>query len=291
MPSRIANSRNQRIKDPPALPPRPVDGHKGLFGRVLILGGNHDMIGAPVLAGLAALKMGSGLVQIALPKEVLPSAISIVPELIGLGLSRKADTVPLYMAGEKADVLVIGPGLGGSWIIGERIRALLFCGKPMVIDADGLNYLSALKTWPKTIRKSSAVLTPHPGEMGRLNKLLGRKTVPTDPEGRIELATFAAKSFGQTMVLKGHRTVVTDGRRVYVNQTGDSSLSKAGAGDILSGMLASLIGQGMSHFDAACAAVYLHGLAGELAGKRLGRRSVLARDVIENIPAAIGRRS
>jgi NAD(P)H-hydrate epimerase len=289
MPSHTVNSRKPRINSPPPLPPRPVDGQKGLFGRVLILGGNHDMIGAPVLAGVAALKMGSGLVQIALPKEVLPAAISIVPELIGLGLSRKADTVPLFMAGQKADVLVIGPGLGGSWIIGERIRALLFCGKPMVIDADGLNYLAAGKAWPKTIHKSSAVLTPHPGEMGRLNKLLGRKTVPTNEKGRIELASFAAKTFGQVIVLKGHRTVVADGRRVYVNHTGDSSLSKAGAGDILSGMLASLIGQGMAHFDAACAAVHLHGLVGEIAGKRLGRRSVLARDVIDTIPQALQR--
>ncbi len=131
------------------------------------------------------------------------------------------------------------------------------------------------------------MLTPHPGEMKRLAKLIGRSEVPKDEKGRIAIAAEAAKAFGQVVVLKGHRTVVTDAKNVYVNDTGDSSLSKAGAGDVLSGILASLIGQGMDCFAAACAAVRLHGRAGEIAGKRLGRRSVLARDVIEAIAKAI----
>jgi NAD(P)H-hydrate epimerase len=124
--------------------------------------------------------------------------------------------------------------------------------------------------------------------MRRLGKLIGETNVPTDDEGRIALAVKAANAFGQVMVLKGDRTVVTDGRRVYVNRTGDSSLSKAGTGDILSGIIGTLLAQQLDHFDAACMAVYLHGRAGEIAGKRLGRRSVLARDVIDSLPAAIG---
>jgi NAD(P)H-hydrate epimerase len=119
--------------------------------------------------------------------------------------------------------------------------------------------------------------------MKRLAKLIHRATVPEDEKGRIAIAALAAKTFGQVIVLKGHRTVVTDAKKFFINHTGDSSLSKAGAGDVLSGILASLIGQGMDRFDAACAAVHLHGRAGEIAGKKLGRRSVLARDVVDAI--------
>jgi NAD(P)H-hydrate epimerase len=156
----------------------------------------------------------------------------------------------------------------------------------MVIDADGLNLLSDLKRWP-TYFKAKAVLTPHPGEMARLGKLLGRTDVPKGDKGREEIAAVAAEVFGQVIVLKGERTVVTDSRRVYVNTTGDSSLSKAGAGDVLCGIVATLLGQSVDPFDAACAGVYLHGRAGELAGEKLGRRCVLARDVIEALPEAI----
>jgi NAD(P)H-hydrate epimerase len=117
--------------------------------------------------------------------------------------------------------------------------------------------------------------------------LLKRTEVPKDDEGRIELAGLAANAFKQIVVLKGHRTVVADGERVYVNRTGDSSLSKAGTGDVLSGVIGSLMGQKMERFEAACAGVWLHGRAGELAGERLGRRSVLASDVIDALPEAI----
>ncbi|MGA2439788.1 MAG: NAD(P)H-hydrate dehydratase [Tepidisphaeraceae bacterium] len=276
----------RRIEQPPKLPPRPLDGHKGLFGRVLIVGGNMEMIGAPVLAGEAALRMGSGLVQVAMPAAVLAVGLSVVPELIGLALDESsASTKKLLEAADKADVLALGPGLGQSPTTGKRLDTLFRLAKPMVVDADALNYLSSLGKWPKLFA-ARAVLTPHPGEMKRLAKLIGRSEVPQDEKGRISLAAAAAKAFGQVIVLKGHRTVVTDSEKVYVNHTGDSSLSKAGAGDVLSGMLASLIGQGMSPFDAACAAVHLHGLAGEIAGKRLGRRSVLARDVIAAISDA-----
>src|SRR5205814_3569824 len=114
------------------------------------------------------------------------------------------------------------------------------------------NLLSDLKNWPKYF-KARAVLTPHPGEMARLGKLIGRTEVPKDDKGRAEIAAEAAKAFGQVVVLKGERTVVTDGRRVYVNTTGDSSLSKAGAGDVLCGLIATLLAQSMDPFDAACA--------------------------------------
>ncbi len=244
------------------------------------------MIGAPVLAGTAALRMGSGLVQIAMPKAILPFGLSITPELIGLPLGKGVGK-ELLEAAEKADAVVIGPGMGQSIDAKTRLLRLVRFAKSMVIDADALNIIAAQKSWPSQF-KAQAVLTPHPGEMARLNKQLKPGKTPSDEEGRIDNALAAAKAFGQVIVLKGDRTVVTDGHRLYVNDTGNSALSKAGSGDVLSGIIASLLGQKMDRFDAACAGVHLHGLAGEIAGKRLGLRSPLARDVIDAISEAIG---
>ena len=193
----------------------------------------------------------------------------------------------LLAAADKADAIVIGPGLGQSRTAGERLQRLMGLPKPAVVDADGLNMIAEGEVWPEWF-KAAAVLTPHPGEMKRLAKLIGRTEVPTDEAGRVDIAMAAATAFGQVVVLKGQGTVVTDGQRVYVNPTGDSSLAKAGTGDVLSGMAGCLLGQGMGGFDAACCAVYLHGLAGQLAGSRLGRRCVLSEDVIHAIPEAVG---
>jgi NAD(P)H-hydrate epimerase len=273
---------------PPPLPPRPTSGHKGIFGRVLIVGGNDGMIGAPVLAGTAALRMGAGLVQIAVPRSILPYALSITPELIGLALGKAAGKDALLEAAETADAVVIGPGLGKTPEAMGRLTRLVRLAKPMVVDADGLNLLATQKRWPSFF-KAHAVLTPHPGEMSRLNKLIGRDKTPGDDEGRIDNAVAAADAFRQVIVLKGDRSVVTDGSRVHVNDTGNSALSKAGTGDVLSGILGCLLSQKIDRFDAACMAVRLHGLAGEVAGERVGLRSVLAREVIDAIPEAIKR--
>ncbi len=276
----------ERIVSPPPIPERPKSGHKGLFGRVLVIGGNDEMLGAPVLAGTAALRMGAGLVQIAVPMAMLPAALSVTPELVGLGLAKKSSTSELKDAAAAADAIVIGPGLGKAADAAARLKRIVAIDKPVVVDADGLNLLSKEKRWPKYFN-AHGVLTPHPGEMKRLAKLIGRNAVPIDDDGRIEIATEAARAFNQVMVLKGDRTVVSDGTRVYVNRTGDSSLSKAGTGDILSGVIGTLLAQKLEHFDAACMGVYLHGRAGELAGEKFGRRSVLARDVIDALPLAI----
>ena len=276
----------QRITSPPPLPIRPKEGHKGMFGRVLIVGGSEGMIGAPTMAGRSALKLGAGLVQIAVPKSVLSAALMVTPELIGIGLGTKSDQKLLIKAAEKADAIVIGPGLGQSAAALVNLKLLLGKKVPVLVDADGLNLLAAQKKWPKFF-KASGVLTPHPGEMKRLAKLIGRDEVPTDDTGRIQIAVEAAKAFGQVILLKGSRTVITDGQRVYLNYTGDSSLSKAGTGDCLSGMCGTLLAQKMLPFEAACAAAWLHGKAGEIAGNRLGMRSVLAHDVIDSLPQAI----
>src|SRR3954452_8196228 len=180
----------EMIDSIPALPARPVEGHKGMFGRVLVVGGNDGMIGAPVLAATSALKLGSGLVQIAVPRSILQHALAITPELIGLGLGKAAAKDQLLDAGEKADAIVIGPALGQTPEAEARLTRLVRLPKPMVVDADGLNLLSGQKRWP-TYFKARAVLTPHPGEMKRLGKLIGRTEVPADEPGRIEIAATA----------------------------------------------------------------------------------------------------
>ena len=235
------------------------------------------------------MRVGSGLVQIAVPRSILQHALAITPELIGLGLGKAAGKDQLLEAAEKADVIVIGPGLGQTPEAEGRLTRLVRLDKPMVVDADGLNLLSKMKRWP-TWFKARAVLTPHPGEMARLGKLIGRTDVPSDEPGRIEIARQAAEAFGQVVLLKGYGTVITDGDRVHVNRTGNSALSKAGTGDVLSGVIGALLGQDLQPFDAACLGAWLHGRAGELAGERLGLRSVLARDVVEALPHALAER-
>src|SRR3982751_1266107 len=139
----------ERVHALPPLPPRPVEGHKGLFGRVLIVGGNDGMIGAPVLAGTSALRSGAGLVPIAVPRAILHAALSITPELIGLGLGKAAGKDQLLPAAEQADAVVIGPGLGQTpEAAGRLTRLVRLQDKPMVIDADALNLLSKEKRWP-----------------------------------------------------------------------------------------------------------------------------------------------
>jgi NAD(P)H-hydrate epimerase len=257
-----------------------------MFGRVLIVGGNDQMLGAPVMAGTSSLRMGAGLVQLAVPRAILAAALSVTPELIGLALSNTGGNKALLEAADVAGSVAIGPGLGKSPQAAARLSQLVRLAKPMVVDADALNILAAGRRWPSYF-KAQAVLTPHPGEMSRLAKLIGRSGVPADQPGRIDIATAAANAFGQVIVLKGYQTVVADGQRVYINTTGDSSLSKAGTGDVLSGIVGTLLAQKMSGFDAAACAVWIHGKAGEMAGRRLGRRCVLAADVIDSLPQAI----
>jgi len=287
----------QRVTSPPALPPRSAQGHKGTFGRLLIIGGSDEMIGAPVLAGTAALRTGAGLVQVAIPKSVLPAALSITPELIGLGLlGDNSDHGRLHEAAESSDAIVIGPGLGQQPAAKALLKEIVGLYKPMVVDADGLNLLAGLKHWPASSFHARAVLTPHPMEMRRLSMLLpageasawaGSGKIPADDAARESIAILAARTFGQIVLLKGPRTIVTDGTRVYANQTGDSTLAKAGSGDILSGMISCLLAQGVDPFEAACLGAHLHGSAGESAGRKYGIRSALGRDVIDEIGAVL----
>ncbi len=276
----------QRVVQLRPLPPRPAESHKGTFGRVLVIGGSADMIGAPAFAGMAAYRAGVGYVQLATPRVSLLHTLSLAPECIGLSLpSRKlADAI------KKADAIAIGPGLGTGTSARTLLDAVLKSDTRVVIDADALNLLSAGRSWPKRER-AQCVLTPHPGEMKRLGKLFGKPEQSSDDEAdRIDTARRAAEVFGgSVIVLKGARTIVTDGRRLYVNHTGSPVLARAGSGDVLSGITAAFLAA-VAHFDpfdAACTATWIHGTAGRIAGRIHGERSTLAREVCESIAGSL----
>jgi len=278
------------VREVPKLKPRPVDGHKGTFGRVCIIAGSIGMTGAAALAGRAALRAGAGLVRVAIAKSALPIVASIEPSYTTVPLAEdaagrvSAKALDAILAAiEDNDVLAIGPGMGQSAGLRSIMETLVQQeGLRLVIDGDGLNNLSKLTGWPKK-RKADLVLTPHPGEMKRLWSGLFREDMPDD---RQQTATRVAKSAQAVVALKGAGTVVADGRRLYVNTTGNPGMATAGAGDVLTGVTTALMGQGLSSFDAMVLGVYVHGLAGDIAAGRLGQVSLMATDIIDALPEA-----
>lgn len=278
------------VRSVPTLPPRPAEGHKGTFGRVLVIAGSVGMTGAAALTGRAALRAGAGLVRVATAKSALPIVASIEPSYTTLPLaedtagriaSKAVNTI--LNAAQENDVVAVGPGIGQSAGLRSVVEALLQQdGLRLVIDGDGLNNLSRLTGWPGKC-KANVILTPHPGEMKRLVFGLFREQ---SQASRQEIAVRVAQSTKTVVALKGAGTVVTDGRSVYTNTTGNPGMGTAGAGDVLTGVIAALIGQGMSDFDATALAVYLHGLAGDIAADRLGQISVMATDLIDALPNA-----
>ncbi len=270
---------------------RAVDGHKGTYGHVLIVGGSMNMSGAGLLASRAALRIGSGLVTWALPQALLPHIAGHVPELMlapaveGVdGKWERSSTDAILPLAEKCDVLAIGPGLGRFEQDGEWLQTLWEkTDQPLVLDADGLNIIAeadGLSSWQS--RSADTVLTPHPGEMGRLAGI----STPEVQRDRIGIARDFAIKHGITLVLKGARTVIAsaDGR-VYVNTTGHPGMATGGSGDALTGIIAGLLAQGLSGIQAATFGVHLHGHAGEVAAnQRTGNpASLLAGDLIESL--------
>jgi len=283
----------QIIEAIPRLKPRAVDAHKGDFGKVLIIAGSVGMSGAAALAGRAALRAGAGLVRVATPKSVLPIVASIEPSFTTIALpeddvgriSAKAVNIILEAAGEN-DAVAFGPGIGTSGALRSILEILLEQQQlRLLIDADGLNNLAAMTDWPAKLR-AKLVLTPHPGEMRRLWSGLFREGPPPD---RQEQAAKLARRTGSIVALKGAGTVVTDGERVYVNQTGNPGMATAGSGDVLTGVITALMGQGLSDFDAAVLGVYIHGLAGDIAAEKLGQVSLIATDIAQALPDAFMR--
>ena len=275
----------QLIENIPKLKPRASDAHKGDFGRVCIIAGSLGMSGAAALAGRAALRAGAGLVRVATPKSVLPIVASIEPSFTTIGLpednagriSAKAINTILDAVSEN-DALAFGPGLGISGALRSILGTLLEQEQlRLVIDADGLNNLSRIKNWWGKL-KAKIILTPHPGEMKRLWCGLFREPLPSE---RQQQAGQLAEQTQTVVVLKGAGTVVTDGQSVYINKTGNPGMATAGSGDVLTGVIAALVGQDLSNLDASVLGVYIHGLAGDIAAKRTGQVSLIATDIIQ----------
>ncbi len=274
----------------PQLAPRPTEGHKGTFGRVLVIAGSVGMTGAAALAGRAALRAGSGLVRVATSRSALPIVAAIEPCYTTLPLAEDGDgrisaqaLHTVLDAVQDNDVVAVGPGLGQSADLRSIIETLVQQeGVLLLIDGDGLNNLSRLGDWPKKCR-AQVVLTPHPGEMKRLWSALFRDTMPKD---RRETAVRMAEATGAVVALKGAGTAVTDGLQVYINTTGNPGMATAGSGDVLTGVTAALLGQGLSRLDATILGVYLHGMAGDIASNRLGQISLMATDILDALPEA-----
>ena len=291
----------ERITALPALPARRADAHKGDFGRVLVVGGSRGMIGAVALTANAAFRGGAGLVSFAAPEIVQQAIATLCPCATSLPLTCERSgelagdaTGEFIAAAEAADVLAAGPGMGVGPQQGGLVQAALASGKPLVLDADGLNNLASIENWPP-MRRCPLVVTPHPGEFARLT---GRKARVT-PKGRMSAASKAVHQWVRASahagplvcVLKGAGTIVTDGRRVYVNATGNPGMATGGTGDVLTGLIAALIapliGQGLGLFEAACMGVWAHGRAGDLAAERLGETSLMATDLLDYLPPAL----
>lgn len=272
------------------LKPRAVDAHKGDFGKILIVAGSVGMSGAAALAGKSALRSGAGLVRIAVPGSVLPIVASIDPCYTTIPLPEdaagriSAEAIPKILnAIEENDALAFGPGIGTSGDLKSVLEKLL--GQEalrIVIDADGLNNLAALGDWPART-KANLILTPHPGEMRRLWPPLIRESMP--PNRQDQAIQFAQRT-GAIVVLKGAGTIVTDGEKVYTNTTGNPGMATAGSGDVLTGMITALIGQGMDNLEATILAVYTHGKAADIAAETKTQTSLIATDLIEALPQA-----
>ncbi len=275
--------------------PRPCNSNKGLYGHVLIVGGSFGKSGAPAMTGLGSYRIGAGLVTVAIPKSALTTVAAVRPELMTepleetpSGRVRFAETGRLLDLLKKMTVLAIGPGLGTEDETVRLVKRLYEEAEaPGVFDADALNALAG--SLPKTDK--IRVLTPHPGEMSRLT---GKSTKDVQAD-RLGVAQQLAKESGAVIVLKGDRTIIAfpDGES-WVSPTGSPSMATGGTGDILTGMIAGLIGQHPPSGDdpntwkrAVVAAVWLHGRCGELAAECLGEQSTLALDLLDFLPEAI----
>ncbi len=267
---------------------RPDDAHKGTMGTLLSVCGSYGMAGACLLSGTAALRSGIGLLKCALPKSIYPIAACRMLESVYLPLDENADgrtavsNLPVLLE-QKADAVLLGCGLGVCDDTRELVRGFTArCRKPMILDADALNCIAGD---PAVLRNAHApvIITPHPMEMARLTGLTAAE-VNAD---RVKTAREFAARCGVIVVLKGAGTVIAapDGRAL-INPTGNSGMATGGSGDVLAGICAALTAQGKEPFDCACAAVYLHGLAGDYAAKRLGKISMLPSDIIDELPNA-----
>lgn len=272
------------------LPARPVNSHKGTYGKALIIGGSSNYRGATGLSARAAYRVGAGLVTVSAPDSVVNSLAGQMLEATWLPHSEQAAADQIHIALRQYDALLMGPGWGRArtardllkHILGEQSDAL----PPLVIDADGLNMLAEADDWWQTLPPNT-LITPHPGEMARLTGLSTREV----QANRWEIAAEKAAAWNVMLVFKGAHTLIASPQgQIAALPFKTDALAKAGTGDVLAGVLVGLLAQGLDPWDAGVVGSYLHGLAGVLAAARLGTtRSVLAGDVAEALPAAITR--
>lgn len=286
---------------PRQLSKRKKDSHKGDFGHVFILAGSLGMAGAAVLSAKAALRSGAGLVTVGTPVSLVPVVLSYSVESMSLALPETSEgtlsnsafpKIKDFM--DKSDVLLVGPGLSRNHETQELTRKVIFESRiRTVIDADGINalvgFLDKFKVCISCLpleKKNLRIITPHPGEMARLLDI----KVEDVQKKRQETAKAFAKEYNVIVVLKGYQTVVADPfGAVYINNTGNSGMSTAGSGDVLTGIISAFLAQGLSSFEAARLGVYTHGLSGDFAAQEKTQLGLIASDIIESIPKAIKR--
>ncbi len=269
---------------------RPDDANKGTLGSLLSICGSYGMAGASIMAGKAALKCGIGLLKCALPRSIYPISAQCILESVYFPLEETGDgriskrNIPFLISeAESSSAVLIGCGLG----VCEDTEKIVFslienCSKPMVLDADALNCIAK---YPDILLKKKApiIITPHPGEMARLTGLI----VQLINSERERVASDFARKYDTITVLKGAGTVVAlPNGKTFLNTTGNSGMATGGSGDVLAGMTASILAQGAYASDAAAAAVYLHGLSGDIAGDKFGKISMLPTDIIDCIHLA-----
>jgi NAD(P)H-hydrate epimerase len=266
------------------LAPRPPGGHKGTFGHVLVVAGSRGKTGAAAMTGMGALRAGAGLVTVASARSAIAEIAAHAPELMTVPLAETPDgsiapDAQLERIAEGKTVIAMGPGLGSDAAIAQLVASTAKFEQPMVLDAD------ALVGQASGLSGQTRVLTPHPGEMSRLT---GKTTADVQAD-RIGTARAFASERGVTLVLKGQRTVLAfpDGR-VWINPTGTPAMGTGGTGDILTGLIAGFLAQFPQKPDeAVAAAVYLHGLAGEIGARALGEKCLIATDILQYLPAAM----
>lgn len=272
----------------PRLAPRAPDSHKGTFGRALIVAGSRGMSGAPALAGMAALRGGAGLVQVAVPASILGVVAGFEPSYLTAELAEDAaGRIAQSAAGRLREIATsatavgVGPGLGQSDDLAEVVCGLYRdLPQPAVFDADALNLLARTPFAFGEPPKGPRILTPHPGEFARL---IGQSLSGVAAQ---ESADELARRSGAVVLLKGHRTYITDGRRAAENATGNPGMATGGTGDVLTGLVVALLCQGLPPWEAARCGAQVHGLAGDLAAAELGQVSLIASDLVDYLPTA-----
>ena len=272
------------------MPERKKDSHKGDYGHVLVLAGSMGLTGAAALCSLGALRCGCGLVTLGIPRSlnaIMETKLTEVmtrplPETRNVSLSLEALPKIKKMV-KGVDAVALGPGLsidkGTKRLVNKLVKVI---DKPLVIDADALNCIASNIAALKSV-KSPIIITPHPGEMSRLSGL----EIDTIQRNRQKVAKDLARQCNLIVVLKGNNTVVSDGKgNNFVNKSGNPGMGTGGTGDILTGMIASFLAQGVPAFKAAKLAVYIHGKAGDLAAREKGEIGLIAGDILEKVPEA-----